>query len=144
MSSDAPSVQGTASQETSTQDTSTQETHQGGCHCARIRFTATLPDALTSTQLTDCNCSICIKNGYHFVYLPNSSITFHRGQDEARKYFFHKQRIAHYFCGECGTSVWAESIDPEFYAGWKALNVRVFDDVDMSTLKFEKLDGKSF
>jgi hypothetical protein len=37
----------------------------------------------------------------------------------------------------------AESIEPGFYEGVKALNVRMFHDVDAQTLQRRHVDGKS-
>jgi hypothetical protein len=40
-----------------------------------------------------------------------------------QKYRFGKQRVQHYFCSRCGSSLMAESIEPGFYEGVKAVNV---------------------
>jgi hypothetical protein len=40
-----------------------------------------------------------------------------------QKYRFGKERVQHYFCSRCGSSLMAESIEPGFYEGVKALNV---------------------
>jgi hypothetical protein len=37
----------------------------------------------------------------------------------------------------------AESIEPGFYEGVKALNVRMFHDVDVQNLQRRHVDGKS-
>jgi hypothetical protein len=43
--------------------------------------------------------------------------------DATQKYKFGKERVQHYFCSRCGSSLMAESIEPGFYEGVKALNV---------------------
>ncbi len=52
--------------------------------------------------------------------------------------------MAHYFCGTCGASCVAGSIDPNFFPGMKAVNVRMMQDVDLKNLKMKHVDGKNW
>lgn len=60
-----------------------------------------------------------------------------------QKYRFAAQRVQHYFCSRCGSSLMAESVQPGFYEGVKALNVRMFHGVDVQTLARRQIDGRS-
>lgn len=50
----------------------------------------------------------------------------------------------HYFCGTCGASCMARSIDPEFFPGMTCVNVRMLEDVELEKLKVKAADGKSY
>ena len=78
--------------------------------------------------VVECNCSICARNGYLNVYVQNDCIEFETiglESDLVEKYTFGKHRVQHYFCSRCGSSLMAESIEPGFYEGVKALNVSI-------------------
>ena len=53
-------------------------------------------------------------------------------------------KFAHLFCSTCGTSCMSKSLDPNFYADFKAVNVRTFEGVDLKKLRVKEVDGKSF
>ncbi|KAL6710974.1 hypothetical protein ACN47E_006849 [Coniothyrium glycines] len=132
MNTDKPSKQYTAS-----------------CHCHLVQYTVTLSPPLDDPEswVVECNCSICARNGYLNVYVQNACITFTGSVDInsplVEKYKFGKQRVQHYFCSRCGSSLMAESVEPGFYEGVKALNIRMFQDVDVRTVQRRQVDGKS-
>ncbi|KAF1830736.1 hypothetical protein BDW02DRAFT_533458 [Decorospora gaudefroyi] len=131
--------------------TPTQQPSQkytASCHCTQIRYTVTLSPPLSHPDacVVECNCSICARNGYLNVYVRDECITFESvglESEVVEKYSFGKGRVRHYFCGSCGCSLMAESVERGFYEGVKALNVRMFHDVDVSTLQRRQVDGKS-
>jgi hypothetical protein len=70
------------------------------CHCARFTYTVTCP-APSTVDVTgtypsplsspsrkqlltrlECNCSICVRNGYLFVYVPDARVSFTKGAFE--------------------------------------------------------------
>lgn len=59
-------------------------TYTGSCHCSRFTYTVTQSPPLEdpSSEVIDCNCSICSRNGYLFVYVPEKSFTFEAGNQE--------------------------------------------------------------
>ncbi|KAF1980487.1 hypothetical protein BU23DRAFT_522586 [Bimuria novae-zelandiae CBS 107.79] len=126
--------------------TKPSQRYQASCHCQLIRYTVTLSPPLhdPDSWVVECNCSICARNGYLNVYVQNECI--HMGVGGAngeQKYRFGKQRVQHYFCSRCGSSLMAESIEPGFYEGVKALNVRMFQGVDVRALQRREVDGRS-
>ncbi|KAF2113311.1 Mss4-like protein [Lophiotrema nucula] len=122
--------------------------YQASCHCQLIRYNVTLSPGLDDPDswVVECNCSICSRNGYLNVYVQTECIEFETiglESELVEKYRFGKQRVQHYFCSRCGSSIMAESIEPGFYEGVKALNVRMFKDVDLKTLQRREVDGRS-
>lgn len=63
---------------------------------------------------------------------------------QLQSYFFASKKMAHYFCGTCGASCMARSVDPGFFPGMTCVNVRMFEDVDLKTLNIKAADGKSY
>ena len=62
------------------------KTYKASCHCGAFAYdvtTASLDDA--STEVTRCNCSICMRNGYLLIYVPNDQVIFERGSIEGLK-----------------------------------------------------------
>ncbi|KAF2824426.1 glutathione-dependent formaldehyde-activating protein [Ophiobolus disseminans] len=120
--------------------------YTASCHCSLIQYTVTLSPALDSPAawVVECNCSICARNGYLNVYVQNECVEFETGGEGGmEQYSFARHRVRHYFCSRCGSSIMAESVEPGFYEGVKALNVRMFHDVDTRTLQRRHVDGKS-
>ncbi|KAF2180638.1 hypothetical protein K469DRAFT_276708 [Zopfia rhizophila CBS 207.26] len=122
--------------------------YQASCHCQLVRYTVTLSPPLDDLDswVVECNCSICARNGYLNVYVQTDCIEFQTiglESDLIEKYRFGKQRVQHYFCSRCGSSLMAESIEPGFYEGVKALNVRMIQGVDLNTLQRREVDGRS-
>ncbi len=72
----------------------------GQCHCAAVRFEATLSDGLKSIRR--CNCSYCRMRGAVVVMAETAGIRFLRGEDALTSYRFHTGSAQHFFCSRCG------------------------------------------
>jgi hypothetical protein len=57
------------------------------------------------------------------IYPLESNITWLSGKDEMTLYSFGPKRVAHSFCPTCGTSIGGKSLDPNFFADNRAINV---------------------
>ncbi|RMZ76869.1 hypothetical protein DV738_g4678, partial [Chaetothyriales sp. CBS 135597] len=77
------------------------------------------------------------------IYPLESNITWFSGKDEMTNYTFGPKRIAHSFCPTCGTSIGGKSLDPNFFANNRAINVRTLHGVDLNHLKLRKVNGKN-
>lgn len=86
-------------------------------------FTVKLSPPLSSMPVSSCDCSICHTHGYMMVYPLESQITWHSGKDEMVNYTFGPARIAHQFCGRCGTSIGGKSNEKGFFENNRAINV---------------------
>ena len=65
------------------------------------------------------------------------------GKDDMTKYTFGQERVGHYFCGTCGTSMGAKSTDPNFFSANRAVNIRTLKGVDIDSVKLRKVDGRN-
>ncbi|KAK7954441.1 hypothetical protein PG996_015253 [Apiospora saccharicola] len=96
---------------------------------------------------TACNCSICTKNGYLFVYPKCKDVVFHSGEHHLSSYRFGGKKKPHKFCPSCGTSVLidfsesARDVEREV----TAINIRTFVDIEdiLGGLELKPVDGKS-
>ncbi|KAF1932363.1 uncharacterized protein M421DRAFT_290117 [Didymella exigua CBS 183.55] len=122
------------------------QTYKASCHCGAFAYTIETPSLNNeSTEVVHCNCSICMRNGYLLIYVPNDQITFTKGSvEDFKSYTFATHSVAHYFCPTCGTSCMARSIRPGFFDGTSIVNVRLFEDVELEKLKIKEMDGRSY
>lgn len=62
------------------------QTYKASCHCGAFAYSVkTTSLDLESTEVVRCNCSICMRNGYLLIYVPNDDVTFTSGQFEDLK-----------------------------------------------------------
>lgn len=62
------------------------KTYKASCHCGAFVYdvtTVSLDDA--GTEVVRCNCSICMRNGYLLIYVPDGQIVFEKGGIEDLK-----------------------------------------------------------
>ncbi|MCJ1283673.1 hypothetical protein MMC26_003004 [Xylographa opegraphella] len=106
--------------------TTPPKTYCGNCHCAAFKFSLTVPK-ITSVQT--CNCSICSKKGYLWVYPRKEAFTIERGEDALAEYHSASKAFTHKFCPTCGTPVMAVGMinGTEMIA----VNVRTLRDFDV-------------
>ncbi|KAK4549557.1 hypothetical protein LTR36_006554 [Oleoguttula mirabilis] len=127
----------------------TPKTYKGNCHCGLITYTVTLPDALApegAGLINRCNCSICVKNGYHLVYPLRSDVHFLDGCDAKMKsYLMGTRQKPHRFCPECSSSVLIDFKDApeEEQRPLLAMNASLFQDIDLANASYETFDGKA-
>lgn len=85
-------------------------TYGANCHCGAVQLKFQAPDIETS-DVTACNCSICVKNGYHNIYPSPGSVQWVSGYDTLKKYQFNSKGYNHKFCPNCGSSIVIEKAD---------------------------------
>ncbi|MCJ1434968.1 hypothetical protein MMC27_004338 [Xylographa pallens] len=78
--------------------------YEANCHCGAVRYKVLVP-RLEDFPLTECNCSICTKNGYINLYPKHDEVVFHQGFDTLKGYHFGSKQKTHKFCPECGSSI---------------------------------------
>ncbi|USP76981.1 hypothetical protein yc1106_04255 [Curvularia clavata] len=121
-------------------------TYTASCHCGAFTYNVTASPPLddASALVTECNCSICVKNGYLLIYVPDERIVFTQGKfEDLGSYSFASNSVGHRFCSTCGSSCMARPTVDGFMPGMTAVNVRMFKDVDVKGLKKRFADGKS-
>ncbi len=75
--------------------------HPGSCHCGAVRFRV---DA-DITELTTCDCSLCVKRNAVMAKVPEAALTIVSGEDDLTLYEWNTRRAKHYFCRRCGIYV---------------------------------------
>ncbi|KAL9066304.1 MAG: hypothetical protein Q9161_007680 [Pseudevernia consocians] len=112
--------------------------YEANCHCGAVKYKVNTP-SLETQKVTNCNCSICCKNGYLNVYPKRAEVVFHRGEDHMKGYSFGTKKYMHKFCPTCGSSLFVDPHmdDPELMV----VNVRMFKDIDVDKLELWKFDG---
>ncbi|KAB8073044.1 Mss4-like protein [Aspergillus leporis] len=118
------------------------KSYTGNCHCGKVKYSFSLSPPIEDQDVVQCNCSICHINGYLLVYPKVEDFRPEHGEDEVKAYRFGSEQVPHYFCGNCGTSVYARSTIPGL-SHIVALNVRTVPGVEIESLKIKKMDGRS-
>jgi hypothetical protein len=113
--------------------------YSGGCHCGKVRYEVEADLGM----VISCNCSICTKKGLLWNFVPPEQFTLLSGEDELGEYLFNRHAIHHLFCKHCGTEAFARGTNPVSGADVVALNVRCFDNIEISELKLTPFDGRS-
>jgi hypothetical protein len=110
----------------------------GGCHCGLVRFEATLDLA----SAIACNCSICLKKGLLFAFVPRDRFALRAGQEDLTVYQFGPKVISHAFCSTCGVETFADGTAPDG-TPMVGINVRCIDDIDLAAIELKPFDGRS-
>jgi hypothetical protein len=112
--------------------------YKGGCHCGGIAFE--VEGELEAAVA--CNCSICARKGALLWAVPHGQLRLLAGGDEAGRYTFNNDVIAHRFCPTCGIHAYAE--DTEAKADRSAyINIRCLDGLDPASVPVIEFDGRS-
>ncbi len=134
--------------------------YEANCHCGAIKYKVKMPP-LETLKVTNCNCSICCKNGYLNVYPKRTDVVFDRGEDHMKGYLFGEKKCMHKFCPTCASSMFVDPHmdDPELIVvnvrvsflvvvvvvlSWTTLiwpQVRMFKNIDVDKLELWKYDG---
>jgi hypothetical protein len=68
------------------------KTYHGNCHCGAFRFSVKIPDI---TKVTECNCSICFKKGYKWIFPREGCFTVEKGEGALKEYEFGQKATVH-------------------------------------------------
>lgn len=109
-------------------------THAGSCHCGGIRFTI----AYDPTELTTCDCSLCVKRNAVMVKVPEAALWIDQGEDLLALYEWNSRRAKHHFCRRCGIYVFHRKRAAPDHFG---VNVFCLDDFDVAALPVRATEG---
>ncbi|KAF7294143.1 hypothetical protein HMN09_01142700 [Mycena chlorophos] len=112
--------------------------YHGNCHCGAVAFS--LLSMRELAQATECNCSICWRDGALWTYPDRVALNL-RGVDESlTEYGFASKAVTHGFCKICGVSMYERFVGD----GTIAPNVRTMaPDIDLSRLRIGRVPGKN-
>jgi hypothetical protein len=110
---------------------------QGGCHCARVRFSVQTSLPL---HVLDCNCSICRMTGFLHLIVPKTAFTLLTGENELTEYRFNTGAARHFFCKHCGIKPFYV---PRSHPDGIDVNARCLDGVSLDDLIVEHFDDNN-
>lgn len=117
--------------------------YRGRCHCGAIQFEIdSLPD-----ELTDCNCSFCVRRGGLLGYYTTEQFRLTTARDRVSTYQWGDYMGEHHHCSVCGISAYSEF--PSFEDG-KAdydrmrvvVNLRLLEDTAWEALPVKEINGR--
>jgi len=68
------------------------KTYKGNCHCGAYKFQITVPEIKSATT---CNCSLCVKKGYLWIFPLKKDFQVLAGDDELASYQFGEKTRTH-------------------------------------------------
>ena len=123
------------------------------CHCGATKIE--LPHA--PTRAGECNCTFCGRTGAIWGYYEPGEMQF--TALEGDKVYSATGMNLHHFCSNCGIQTWGDS--PNWASMYNAdgtpkdgnpnafptersyaVNLRLVDNLDWSTIAIEKMDGR--
>ncbi|OTB01660.1 hypothetical protein M426DRAFT_323289 [Hypoxylon sp. CI-4A] len=134
--------------------------YTGGCHCGAVTLALKSKriDSTYEANLLECNCSICTRNAYTWIYPSKAQVAI-RGWDNISFYAFGRDYWKKSFCKTCGVSLHnhLDNYTPEEIAAmpdgrrewvtehidWRPINLRVLDGVELDKLPIKYVDGWS-
>lgn len=113
--------------------------YHGNCHCGLFQFTLNIAPL---TGVYTCNCSICSRNGYLWIYpVAEEQLSIKAGEEKAlHAYQFAMRGTEHLFCPECGSSVMARRRDAPVNQSLR-INARMLEGIDLTKLETKRFSG---
>lgn len=112
---------------------------KASCHCNAYRFEVPEPPQ----SVLRCNCTFCSKRGSLWAYYAVEQFRLAAAPEAMPTYEWGKKTIKHHFCGTCGCSTFAESVNWETGEPHIAINALLLDDVDVAAIPVEEVDGRT-
>lgn len=109
-------------------------TYAGSCHCGGVRFSV----RWDLTELTTCDCSLCVKRNALMTRVPEEALTVTEGEELLALYEWNTRRAKHYFCRVCGIYVFHRKRAAPDHFG---VNIHCFDNCDPNALPVRATEG---
>jgi hypothetical protein len=106
----------------------------GSCHCGGIRFRVDW----TITELTTCDCSLCVKRNAVMAKIPQQALTLLDGEEMLTLYEWNTHRAKHYFCRQCGIYVFHRKRAAPDHFG---VNVFCLEGFDSTSIPVRATEG---
>jgi len=110
----------------------------GSCHCGDVQFEATGD----LDKAVECNCSHCSKKGFLLWFVPRDQFVLKTPEDKLTTYTFNTHKIKHQFCARCGCAPFGFGEGPS--GSIASVNLRCVEDIDLSAVEIQPVDGKNF
>ncbi|WDR05064.1 GFA family protein [Devosia rhodophyticola] len=118
------------------------------CHCGAIRIEVDR----APENATACTCTYCSKSGALWAYYRPDEVRIITADND--KIYAPRGMNLHHFCANCGTNTYGDTPDwsetdigndtPSVPTARKiGLNVKLFDDFDLTGLPIVEIDGRN-
>jgi len=132
--------------------------YTGGCHCGAVTvaFKSKPIDETFDGFMAECDCSICVRNAYVWIYPHKTQLTV-EGKENLSFYSFGRKQWLKSFCKNCGSQIQnlqaplteeelsALPEDTQKFLREKKdvtpVNLRIFSDLNVNDLKPRKIKG---
>lgn len=113
------------------------------CHCGAIK----LEISEAPESVTVCNCTFCTKRGALWAYYTPDQVKI-SVKPEADAIYSRNGMNKHHHCNVCGCGTFSEvpnwvDFKPDFENPRVSVNVRLFDDFDIASLRVDHIDGRN-
>jgi hypothetical protein len=98
-------------------------------------------DAPAKLQILDCDCSICRKNGYLHLIVPDAGFRLLQGTESLTLYTFNTGTAKHYFCAICGVKSFYK---PRSHPDGISVNARCLDEGSVESMSITPFDGRNW
>ena len=112
--------------------------YQGSCQCGQVAFDV---EGEIDSGLA-CNCSMCSRRASLLWFVPRDKLVLRTPESAQATYKFNKHVIEHHFCPTCGIHTYGEANDPKGNPV-AAVNLRVIEGLDLSTVTVHQYDGRA-
>ena len=110
--------------------------HHGSCHCGAVTFSF----EGDITELTTCDCSLCVKKNAVMTKVHESKFALLSGEENLTEYNWNTNIARHFFCKVCGIYTFHKKRAlPDHYG----VNVFCLDGFDAQTVKIRATEGIS-
>jgi hypothetical protein len=112
---------------------------RGSCHCGAVRITASRrPD-----DITECNCSLCVKTGFRGVYFASSELRIDGDATGYVRSDIDEPMIRIFHCPTCGCLTHWEPLTPPPHARM-GVNARLLERGALDGRDVRQVDGASW
>ena len=111
------------------------------CYCGATEFDV----SAVPTSVTECNCTFCSKRGALWAYYQPEEVNFIQSNQTTAYAAGEGSMNEHHHCTICGCSAYTMTVswNEDFTPGDPriAVNARLFEDFDLSSVLVEHVDG---
>ncbi|KAK7428060.1 hypothetical protein QQZ08_005492 [Neonectria magnoliae] len=138
--------------------------YTGNCHCGAVQVALASPllDESFQDMVGECNCSICERNAYIWVWPRRELVVLHGDPDDIGRYFCASKLIGKTFCKKCGVQMTNEpaaladeeiaAMSEERRKTWDMVspmhpvNLRILNGIDLNDFKdkIQKMEGANY
>ena len=110
--------------------------HEGSCHCGTVKFKI----RGKITELTTCDCSICIKKNAVMTKIHEDDFELMSKWADLTQYNWNMKVARHFFCKKCGIYTFHKKRAQPDYFG---INVFCLDGFDSSSINVRATEGQN-